>query len=207
MLAWGAIADLAKTQIGIGDKGGAQTVEEAGAMESWDVNSQRVRIAESISAIVLYLEGSADIQFQPSADVLSVSGLYFQNTDENPISIESTDGQAVLRQKGRRVHSRFTLAIPEGRNVAITVGAANFSGEIRAQSLEIKAGAMNLQGRLTIQNLLRLTCGSAQIGVEVFDCREIKMICGSAAGKMTVPSRTNLPWIPFWSGLEVVKRK
>ena len=166
----------------------------------------QTKLDSSVTEIVLKIDGSADIEFHPSVDVFSASNIRFEHSDKNPVSIRVENGRAILRQKGRRVHAQYDVFIPNNRSVRISVGAANFNGNIEEKSLKFVAGALNLKARLTVTNTLEFMCGSANLNAEVFKAKKLKLFCGSAGGKLVVPSGTNLPWVPFWFGLRIVAR-
>ncbi len=186
----------------------------AGARGSLDgVPSQTVkpaavqaRLSPSVTKIALKIDGGADIEFHSSEDVFSATNIRFEHSDKNPVSITVENNRAVLRQKGKRVHARYDVFIPKGRSVDISVGAANFKGEMNEKSLEFTVGAMNLKARLTVENTLEFTCGSANFDAEIFKVKKLKLSCGSAGGKLVVPKGARIPWTPFWFGLKIVKR-
>ncbi|MEK7232432.1 MAG: hypothetical protein AAB268_01340 [Elusimicrobiota bacterium] len=165
----------------------------------------RAKLDASVTEVILDIDGSADIEFRPSADVFSASDMRFEHSDNNPVTITVENGRAVLRQKGRRVHARYVVSIPEDRAVTVSVGSANLSGELKARSLEFSAGALNLKARLTVTDTLSLKCGSANLDAEVLESKEIKLLCGSAGGRLIVPDGAKLPWVPFWFGLKINK--
>lgn len=166
----------------------------------------RAQLDASVTKVVLDIDGSADIEFRPSAGVFSASDIQFEHSDENPVTITVENDRAVLRQKGRRVHARYVVSVPTDRAVTVSVGSANLSGELKARSLEFSAGALNIKARLTVTDTLSLKCGAANLDAEVLESKEIKLLCGSAGGRLVVPDGAKLPWVPFWFGLKIIKQ-
>lgn len=167
---------------------------------------RQLKVGAETETIVLELEGSAEITFRPSSDVLAVTELKIDGAKEGVLSLGIEDGRAVLRQKGEKVRARYTLSVPEGKKILLSGGVVDLRGELRAREFMVKAGVLELGARLVVRELIGLECGSGRISADVFDCGEIRLQCGPVSGRMTVPAITRLPQVPMWSGLRFVRR-
>jgi hypothetical protein len=167
---------------------------------------------DNIKNIDIELNGDTTVVLKTADNSFEVSEYKYSGLENDPLSIKE-NGDTIklkLKQKWSERHASFkaslVLTIPKGKDVNIACGSCSFSGAIDVESLDLAAGNLDLNLKLSADGPVDIASGHADIDLDFDKCETLDIASGFASGQVSVPYKTEVNIAPFWNHVRVARK-
>ena len=169
------------------------------------LNAQEMSVGNDIGTIVLELDGASNIKIIESDKVIKITDLKYDNLKTNPIALIKKSDRIILKQKPKKRSEKisYTLAIPSDKKIKVSAGYVNLTGSLKAKSLSINSGSLNVDMKMSIAGKAEFNAGVGNFNIKFDKCGKIEISSGSSNGTIVVPKTTKIE-VPLFGALHVI---
>lgn len=189
-----------------GLRGGRFGSGEAADIALARASAKEIKVDDSVTDVVLRLDGSTNVTFESSDDTFAVEDLAYEGVDRDPVSIKRQGQKVVLEQDkgdGHNVTISYRLIVPRGRRIRIRAGLVNMSGSLDAKEFWARSGLMTANMELGVDGNVTIKAGSGTFNMTFKKCGKLSISGGSIIGNISVPKGTPVARLKDWWPLQI----